>query len=268
MPKQYYVIRSGSTNDELYHHGIKGMKWGVRRFQKKDGSLTSARAKRYATVGDDELKTKKQAYKQANKEYSKAYNSAYKYSSHHPISQWASEKRSAESNKRWDDAINKAKVADARKQEYKQAKQEYKEVNKEALAARRKRAIKIGAAAAGTALAAYGAYKVNKYIKTKNCQIAAKRGYELAEKRFHERVATEMTRKAMTGSTRTIHFQAHSPSQARSFAQIAKKDNFRQAVKNVNNYVKENGKKSLKYLPSVDSYKGGGSAISIIQKAH
>ena len=26
--------------EELYHHGIKGQKWGVRRFQNKDGSLT------------------------------------------------------------------------------------------------------------------------------------------------------------------------------------------------------------------------------------
>ena len=38
----YYV-----TNNELYHHGVKGMKWGIRRYQNKDGSLTAEGEKRY-----------------------------------------------------------------------------------------------------------------------------------------------------------------------------------------------------------------------------
>lgn len=36
------------ANYELYHHGAKGQKWGVRRYQNKDGSLTAAGKKRYA----------------------------------------------------------------------------------------------------------------------------------------------------------------------------------------------------------------------------
>lgn len=37
------------NNELMYHHGIKGMKWGVRRYQNKDGSLTAAGKKRKET---------------------------------------------------------------------------------------------------------------------------------------------------------------------------------------------------------------------------
>lgn len=34
-------------DNELYHHGIKGQKWGVRRYQNSDGTLTSKGKNRY-----------------------------------------------------------------------------------------------------------------------------------------------------------------------------------------------------------------------------
>lgn len=43
-----YYIAGIPYSDELYHHGIKGQKWGVRRYQNEDGSYTPAGKKRYS----------------------------------------------------------------------------------------------------------------------------------------------------------------------------------------------------------------------------
>ena len=40
-------------DNELYHHGIKGQKWGVRRYQNKDGSLTNAGRRRAAKLENE-----------------------------------------------------------------------------------------------------------------------------------------------------------------------------------------------------------------------
>lgn len=62
----------------LAHHGIKGMKWGIRRFRNPDGTLTAAGKKRYYGQ-DGRLSRAGNKFNRAQREKLKAYKEATRY---------------------------------------------------------------------------------------------------------------------------------------------------------------------------------------------
>ena len=71
----YFSTNDGEVfeydHNELKHFGIKGMKWGVRRFQNEDGSLTPAGQQRYNKL--------EKRYKKAAKKYEKNIRKGQSY---------------------------------------------------------------------------------------------------------------------------------------------------------------------------------------------
>ena len=65
------------AEDELQHWGVQGMRWGVRRYQNKDGSLTKAGKKRYGTrTNFDRVQAAKKAAEKYNSKEAKAKRKA------------------------------------------------------------------------------------------------------------------------------------------------------------------------------------------------
>ena len=96
---------------ELYHHGILGMHWGIRRYQNEDGTLTAAGKKRYRT--DEDLnkygKTRKEVIDKLNKGSEKA---AKKYDEYFDKSMYKKEQDAYERHKLLDDADFEYKESD------------------------------------------------------------------------------------------------------------------------------------------------------------
>ena len=70
MPSRYMIVTLNLEQDYLAHHGIKGQKWGVRRFQNPDGTLTAAGKRRLKPLSDYETISRKNSerlYSEAEK---------------------------------------------------------------------------------------------------------------------------------------------------------------------------------------------------------
>lgn len=180
--------------DTLYHHGIKGQKWGLRKYQNEDGSLTPAGREHYGYGQDRSLsgRIRDAQYRRASASANEASRNLKELRS---IEKNARTNPNGINNSRISTAIRNRQIAKSEKQlreandakkelesiakykaEKRAEKEEYK--NSDEYKARQekiKKAAKIGLAVAGTALAAYGAYKLSEAIKDKNRIEAGKR---------------------------------------------------------------------------------------------
>lgn len=113
-------------SNELQHHGTRGMKWGIRRYQNKDGSLTPAGQKRYNKEAA-ELKKEEAKYKAEKKEFDNKQKTQAKFD------KLDARRQKLEANKK---ALEEAKNANKKKNKSDDDKEE------ESVEAKRERLLK------------------------------------------------------------------------------------------------------------------------------
>lgn len=178
--------------NELYHHGVKGMKWGVRKASKY--------ATRYVRGhgGPGHYLTRKSQLKGDKRDLEKLNRGEH-------LSVGLTKKRQAmydaRDKRKLEKRIAKNEAHYKAKAEKKAAKEAYKQTDEyKAKVEKTKKALKVGAAVAGTALAAYGAYKIAGVIKNKNNEIAIKKGREAYHEIMNNKYANTILSKNSDGT--------------------------------------------------------------------
>ena len=124
------------SNGELYHHGIKGQKWGQRRWQNEDGTFNEAGKKRYFGSNGS-------AKGNARRALAKVYDINEKFYSKHGNKTMASMNRAAK-----EEQIKKADAADQKKVGKLQAKEDKRQAKSDVIDARLKNAKSVSEAEA------------------------------------------------------------------------------------------------------------------------
>ena len=154
--------------NELYHYGVLGMKWGVRRYQNQDGSLTNAGRRHY--YGDASVARAHSKYQEAVDNRKKAQRNRKNVK---PAKDNEYRSEFEYKTKREAARIRSKNIEFKKKSKYRQKLEaQYKKLglsNEDAQAAanRKIRAEKILAASAALTVAACAAYAYNKHRKNK-----------------------------------------------------------------------------------------------------
>lgn len=192
-----------STQNELYHYGIPGMKWGHRkRVVASTGGLSGYIRGKQMTNATNSLSAIGKRQRQVNSElkelrgYEKNPSAIGKTKLATAIrrsqikSLEKTQSKLQKSKRDNEDALKELKSIDKYQDQKKAERESYKNFPEyKAKQAKIKKAAIAGAAVAGTALAAYGAYKLSNAIKNKAYQESYNKGKAIADKIYDKNIA-------------------------------------------------------------------------------
>ena len=201
-------------NNELYHYGVRGMKWGVRHNPKPTGHVTVRSGLQTARNRMNESENAARENLKKKKTY-------------------------------------KTAKQDARK-EYKKQIQAYKqtEAYKNEVAKKKKTAVKVGAAATAAAVAAYGTYKVSKIIKNKNMKIAYENGHREVQRQID--MMGKLSASALQNGAKSYSYKIDPNKVIDTKLKNASKDSLATAAKNVINYRRSGGNYGFRYAGELE----------------